>query len=265
MCRTSSRVRSTEGATSLSSTHDTTISSQRQNDCEFETILLAMAGHDLRQPLHVIQYVRDRLDDELRTPSERRLLKLWQGGIDRLNGQLDQLLSALRVREHDKHIELAPVSIDALLREVHREHELDALQRRLQIRVVRSRSWIMSDALLLGAALRNLVGNAIKYTEPGGRILLGCRHFPHLARIDVLDTGIGISEGHMSKIFDAFVRVDATQSEGLGIGLFIVRQATAVLGHRVDVSSVAGRGTRFSILAQSAGASDSSRLEGRQL
>ena len=171
---------------------------------------------------------------------------------------------ALRVREHDKHVQMAPVSVDGLLQEVRREHELDALQKRVRIRVVRSRCWIMSDALLLGAALHNLVGNAIKYTEPGGRILLGCRDFRHLVRIDVLDTGIGISEMHLSKIFDAFVRIDATQDEGLGIGLFIVRQATAVLGHRLDVSSVAGRGTRFSIFAKRACASDPSRPDGRQ-
>jgi signal transduction histidine kinase len=95
--------------------------------------------------------------------------------------------------------------------------------------------------------------------------LLGCRRFRDLARIDVLDTGIGISEKHMSKIFDAFVRVDAAHGQGLGIGLFIVRQATAVLGHRVDVNSVAGRGTRFSIFAKRACASDSSRPDGREL
>lgn len=249
---TSSRPGAIDGASSFSSVQGATASPNAQNGCEFETTLLAMAGHDLRQPLQIIQHVRERLEDGIRTRSELRLLKMCQGAIDQLTGQLDQLLSALRVREHGRHVQLSPVNLEALMQEARREYELAALQKGLKIRVVPTRSWIVSDALLLGAALRNLLGNAIKYTEPGGRILLGCRHFQNSLRIDVIDTGIGISEKHMSEIFEAFTRFDATQGEGLGIGLFIVRQAIAVLGHRVDVSSVAGRGTRFSIFAKRA-------------
>src|SRR5262249_5944086 len=134
----------------------------------------------------------------------------------------------------------------------HREHGATALQKEIQIRVVPTRSWVMSDTLLLGAAIRNLVDNAIKYTPRGGRILLGCRHAGDFVRIDVLDTGIGISDAHMATVFEAFTRLDATQGRGFGIGLFIVRQAIALLGHRIGVSSVAHRGTRFSIFARSA-------------
>jgi two-component system, OmpR family, phosphate regulon sensor histidine kinase PhoR len=230
----------------------TSASPERFDDSDFEATLLAMAGHDLRQPLQVIQNVRERLDNGLRTPSELALLKTCQSAIDRLTGQLDQLLSALRISEHGGHGQLAPVSLEALLRDARREHELAALERGLKIRVMSTRSWILSDALLLGAVLRNLVSNAIKYTEPGGRILLGCRHFQNCVRIDVFDTGIGISEEDMSTIFEAFTRLEAKRGKGLGIGLFIVRQAIAVLGHRIQVSSVVNRGTRFSIVARRA-------------
>jgi signal transduction histidine kinase len=209
-----------------------------------------MAAHDLRQPLQIIQNVRERLDNGLRTPSELALLKLCQNAIDRLTSQLDQLLSALRITEHGGQVQLSPVNLELLLRETRREHELAALEKGLQIRVVSTRSWISSDAFLLGAVLSNLVSNAIKYTEPGGRVLLGCRHFENCVRIDVIDNGIGISARHMSTIFEAFTRVEAARGGGLGIGLFIVRHAIAVLGHHVEVSSVAGRGTRFSIMAR---------------
>jgi len=64
-------------------------------------------------------------------------------------------------------------------------------------------------------------------------------------RIDVCDTGIGIAGEQLSKIFDAFTRLDSTRCDGLGVGLFIVRRAIEVLGHRIDVSSVASRGSRF--------------------
>jgi signal transduction histidine kinase len=110
----------------------------------------------------------------------------------------------------------------------------------------------MSDAFLLAAVFRNIVGNAIKYTNPGGRILIGCRHFGDDIRIDVFDTGIGISGEQMPRIFDAFSRIDSARSDGLGIGLFIVRQAVLLLGHRVDISSTVPRGTRFSVFAKRA-------------
>src|SRR5258706_6076108 len=160
--------------------------------CEFEAILLAMAGHDLRQPLQIIQNVHDRLGDHARTRSELHLLQLGQSAIDRLAQQLDQLLNALRLRDHAKRIQLSPVGLGSLLREACRENQWTALQKGLQIRLVPTASWVMSDAFLLRAVLRNLISNAIKYTEPGGRILLGCRHFEDSVRIDVFDTGIGI-------------------------------------------------------------------------
>jgi two-component system, OmpR family, phosphate regulon sensor histidine kinase PhoR len=220
--------------------------------CQFETTLLAMAGHDLRQSLQVLQNVQDRFNKGSRTSAEFRLLKVNQTAIDRIAKQLDQLLEALRVGEHSRQIHLSPVNLGELLGEALREHRAAALEKGVEIRHVATQSWVMSDSLLLGAVVRNLVGNAIKYTQPGGRILLGCRHAGDVVRIDCLDTGIGISSEHMASVFEAFTRVDATQGKGLGVGLFIVRQAIAILGHRISVSSVAHRGTRFSIFARSA-------------
>jgi two-component system phosphate regulon sensor histidine kinase PhoR len=252
MRRTRCPVRSGEDVQDSFSARSATVLPKEQDGCEFETAILAIAGHDLRQPLQIIRNVQERLDSGMRTRSELHLLGLCQKAIERMTAQLDQLLSALRVRERGRHVELTPVSLESMLRQVGREYEVVALRKGVQIRVVPSRSRIISDALLLSATLANLVSNAVKYTEPGGQVLVGCRHFRNHVRIDVFDTGIGISGAHMEKMFDAFTRGDATQGEGFGVGLFIVRQAIAVLGHRLDVSSVAGRGTQFSILAKRA-------------
>jgi len=128
-----------------------------------------------------------------------------------------------------------------------RASEHDALTKGVSIHMVSSGATIVSDSLLLGAALRNLVSNAIKYTQPGGRILLGCRHSSSEIRMDVYDTGIGIPGENISRIFEAFTRLDTAQCDGLGIGLFIVRQALGILGHRIDVASTPCRVSRFSI------------------
>lgn len=116
-----------------------------------------------------------------------------------------------------------------------------------------TRSAVMSNPVLLEGVLRNLVRNAVKYTEPGGRILIGCQRVKDDIRIDAYNTGVGMAPQHLPQIFEAFQRVDTTLTEGLGIGLVVMRRAVALLGHRVEVRSAPGRGSRFSVFARAAG------------
>src|SRR6267142_5747044 len=220
-----------------------------QRTTDFQAVLLAMAGHDLRQPLQIIQSSHELLGIGIRTKSEQRLLQRGQHAIDRLIGQFDQLLGAARLYEHSKEAKLSPVALEPLFRQAYHENEESALQKGIDIRVCPTGASVMSNAVLLNGILRNLVSNAIKYTEPNGRILIGCRRSGLNVRIDVCDTGIGIAGEQLSRIFEAFTRLDSTQCDGLGVGLFIVRRAIEVLGHRIDVRSAASRGSRFSIFA----------------
>jgi signal transduction histidine kinase len=223
-----------------------------QRPLDFESVLLAIAGHDLRQPLQVIQGAHELLGLGVRTESELRLLRSGQSAIDRLTDQLDQLLAAVRLRDHAEGVKLTPVPVGPLFREACHENEIAALRKGVRIRMVETTATIHSNALLLGAILRNLVSNAIKYAQPGGCILLGCRHVGQSIRIDVYDTGIGIAGDQMPQIFEAFTRLDPARRDGLGIGLFIVRQAAGLLGHRVDINSTPAQGSRFSIFATKA-------------
>jgi len=220
-----------------------------QRTTEFQAVLLAMAGHDLRQPLQIIQSSHELLGIGIRTQSEQDLLQTGQHAIDRLSGQLDQLLGAVRLYEHSKGAKLSPVALEPLFRQACYENEESVLQKRIDMRVCPTGAYVMSNAVLLNGILRNLISNAIKYTEPKGRVLIGCRRSGQNVRIDVCDTGIGITDEQLSRIFEAFTRLDSTRCAGLGVGLFIVRRAIEVLGHRIDVSSVASRGSRFSIFA----------------
>jgi two-component system phosphate regulon sensor histidine kinase PhoR len=222
---------------------------QPQGTCTFEAVLLAIAGHDLRQFLQVIQVSHDLLGRELRSTSELRHLRSSQRALDLLNEQLSQLLTALRMQLHAKAAKLEPVRVRLLLKQACQENEAAAQRKGINLRVVSSSALIMSDSLLLGAALRNLVSNAIKYTKAGGRIIVGCRRRGPGVRIDVCDTGIGISGEQMPKIFEAFTRLDTERNDSLGIGLFIVRHAVGLLGHRIEVASTPERGSRFSIFA----------------
>ena len=168
---------------------------------EFESVLLAIAGHDLRQPLQVLQNAREFLGRGVRTRSELRLLQLVQSAIDRLRDQLDELVAALQLRGGARGIKLTSVLVGPLLQQAIYENEVAALMKGVRVRTVPTSATIESNALLLGTVLRNLVSNAIKYTRPGGRVLVGCRHTDQRIRIDVYDTGIGITGDQMPRMF----------------------------------------------------------------
>jgi two-component system, OmpR family, phosphate regulon sensor histidine kinase PhoR len=218
----------------------------------FEAMLLAIAAHDLRLPLQVLRSVHERLGVGVRTNSELGLLQRAENAVDRLGEQLKQLVSALLLYEQSNVLRLSPICLDPLLWQACRDHEEIAAKNGISIRVVPTRISIVSNTLLFGTIITNLVSNAVKYTQPGGRVLLGCRRFGQSVRIDVLDTGDGIADNGIPRPFETFSRLDFSHSGGLGIGLLIVRQAVKILKHRMEVSSAAGRGSRFSVVAMRA-------------
>jgi signal transduction histidine kinase len=97
--------------------------------------------------------------------------------------------------------------------------------------------------------LRNLIRNAIDYTPAGGRVFVTPRRSESELCIEVRDTGVGIRANTLSTIFRAFQRADESRADGLGLGLFIVKQAADLLGHRVEVRSAEGRGSCFTVVA----------------
>ena len=224
-----------------------------QRASDFQAALLGMAGHDLRQPLQVIQSAYEWLGSRVGATSERQRLERGERAIARLTEQLDRLVGALRLYEHTRSLQVGSVQLAPLLWKVGRENEDAATDKGVELAVCRTSAAVMSNSVLLDGILRNLVRNAVKYTEPGGRILVGCRRCGDEFRIDVYDTGIGMAPEHLPRIFEAFQRIDSTGTDGLGIGLFVVRRAIELLGHRIEVRSVPSRGSRFSVYARVAG------------
>ncbi|HSV28681.1 MAG TPA: ATP-binding protein, partial [Candidatus Omnitrophota bacterium] len=108
---------------------------------------------------------------------------------------------------------------------------------------------VRSDPALLSRIVQNLMSNAVRYTRRG-RILLGCRRQGRSLSIEVWDTGIGIPEDRRADIFDEFTQLgnpERDRSQGLGLGLAIVKRLAGLLGHRVAVRSVPGKGSVFSV------------------
>ena len=219
-----------------------------QRASDFQAAIIGMAGHDLRQPLQIIQGTYELLRARCGM-SEQVWLDRGEQAIGRLTDQLDCLLGAIRLYESAKTLQMTPVALAPLFWQVCNENEDSALRRGVELRACSTEARVMSNPVLLGSILRNLVTNAVKYTEAGGRVLIGCRRSGSDVRMDVCDTGIGIRPEYLRRIFDAFARVDSGRCEGLGMGLFVVRRAAELLAHRIEISSTVSQGSRFSVFA----------------
>jgi len=223
-----------------------------QIESGFLATLLAMAGHDLRQPLQLITSAHDVLATMLRDKEQREELARAGDATGQLAGMLSQLIDALQLQERPRENLRAPVLLWPVLDDLVAEFGDPARRKGIAFRVTTARGTASSHPVLLTSILRNLVRNAIDYTPRGGRVFVAShRRGPEL-RIEVRDTGAGIRRSALATIFEAFQRADETRADGLGLGLFIVKRATDLLGHRVEVQSVEGRGSRFTVVARAA-------------
>jgi two-component system phosphate regulon sensor histidine kinase PhoR len=221
---------------------------------EFQTTIVGMLGHDLRQSLQIIQGTYGLLRSRLEEMPQHAWLDRGERAVTKLTEQLNCLVDAFYLAELDNTLKVSPVGLGPLFQRLRHENEDAAGQSGIDIRAISTNAHVVSNPVLLGCILRNLLTNAVRYTPPGGRILIGCRRKGREIRIDVCDTGIGIPEDQLLRIFESFTRLAPERSNGLGIGLAIVRRALEMLGHRIEVRSVVGKGSVFSIYAPAAAA-----------
>lgn len=124
-----------------------------------------------------------------------------------------------------------------------------ARERSISLRIVPTAATVLADRTLVGRIVQNLVSNAIKYTMPGGKVLVGLRRRGARLRLDVIDTGIGFNRDQHRLLFAEFSRLErgARMAQGLGLGLSIVQRLVAALGLALEVDSQERRGSRFSL------------------
>jgi signal transduction histidine kinase len=208
--------------------------------------LMAVAGHDLKQPLQVMVIAIDRIRNKLTDAKDRERLGLAIDAGMRMAEELDRLAetSVLQTGLGVPKLSRFPVS-DIFESIVHSWH-LHAEAKGLRLVVLPCHAQIVSDPGMLRAIIGNLVGNAIKYTARG-RVLVGCRKRGNFLSIEVLDSGSGIPAEQFGAIFDAFHQIHPA-SEGLGLGLSIVRRTAEALGHPIALKSDLARGSHFTVL-----------------
>lgn len=210
---------------------------------------LAMASHDLRQPLHALGLFVAQLRTPLNSGERTKAIEQVDAARKEMDEMFNSLLDISRLDAGMLTSKITEFPIAHLLRKLETTFDQATREKGIQLRIRRSNAWVRSDAMLLERILLNLVSNAVRYTLRGG-IIVGCRRRGETLRIEVWDTGPGIPEDQKQNIFGEFFQVPAQErnrSGGLGLGLAIVDRLRLLLNHHIDLASRVGRGSRFAI------------------
>ncbi|TCP07690.1 hybrid sensor histidine kinase/response regulator [Caldimonas thermodepolymerans] len=214
-----------------------------------KTRFLASASHDLRQPLVTIGLLVGMVKDSSVSPPPqvRKLLDRLDEAVGAMEGLLTGLLDLSQLESGSVTPHRAPVRVSDLFDAIEVHEQPAAAMKGLRLRLRPTALVVESDPVMLDRIVRNLVGNAVKYTREGG-VLVAARRRGDRVRIEVYDTGIGIAPEHQEAIFQEFVQLNNPQRErsrGMGLGLAIVQRSAAMLGHPVGLRSQPGQGSCF--------------------
>lgn len=212
---------------------------------------LAAASHDLRQPLHALALFAADLQRQVRSGNHQDLPRLAeQIGVSTttLGQLLDSLLDISRLDVAGIKPDIRPFALAPLFERLSASFRRPALDKNLRLRIRPNPYWTETDPMMLERMIGNLISNAIRYTQPGGRILVAARKRHGQLEIEVRDSGIGIAPQHQAAIFGEFYQVGNAAREhnkGLGLGLSIIERLSRALDIPVDLRSRIGEGSTF--------------------
>lgn len=232
--------------------HDVT--QLRQAD-EVRRDFVANVSHELRTPLSILRgYIETLLDDpDTSAPELARVLEVMKKHSDRLGVLVDDLLTLAQLESASPNLQLSDVRLSELFAAIIRDWARKFAEKKLSIDVgvAPDLPLIQADETRLQEILYNLLDNALKYTPPGGKIRLQAQRVGHEIALSVSDSGVGIPEADLPRIFERFYRADKTRSRelgGTGLGLSIVKHIAQLHGGRVEAESEPERGTTIRVL-----------------
>jgi signal transduction histidine kinase len=217
---------------------------------------LAVMSHELRTPLNAIigygSLLRDGIPDPA-TPGQRQQIERIGASAKHLLALIDEVLTLSRLELGRERITPTAIGVATLVEEAAAMMEPEAHKKGLTLSIVvpEQEVTMVTDTGKLRQALVNLLGNAVKFTDHG-EVCIRASYEPEaeLVLFEVEDTGIGIDEQHLPRVFDAFWQVDQAPTRrvgGTGLGLHVTRRLVRLLGGEVAARSTVGRGSCFSI------------------
>jgi signal transduction histidine kinase/ActR/RegA family two-component response regulator len=210
---------------------------------------LAAASHDLRQPVHALSLFAAAMRPRVTDPEAVRMLDHIDTSVQAMGGLFNGLLDISRLDAGVVEVNAEAFAIHPLLERICRDNASQAEAKHVELRLRPSRAAVFSDPLLMERVVRNIVANAIAYTDRG-KVLVGCRRRGRSLIVQVWDTGRGIAPDEQARIFQEFYQVGNSERDrgrGVGLGLAIVKRLTALLNHPLSLRSTVGRGSVFSI------------------
>jgi len=213
-----------------------------------KTRFLASASHDLRQPIHTLSLFGAALTMRPLDGQSREIAQHMNAALQALASQLDALLDISKLDAGIVRVNQSVIKLRGFLERMCKEFEPAARGKELQIAVECPRdSFVETDQSLFERVIRNLLDNAIKYTD-SGRVSLRVTSEGSDLVIAVADSGRGIPEAEQTRVFEEFYQLDNPErdrSRGLGLGLAIVRRLTDLMRIRMEMRSLPGTGTTF--------------------
>lgn len=215
-----------------------------------KSTFLAAASHDLRQPVHALGLFVGALRAVDMDDEARRLVKQIEASVAAMDGLFSALLDISRLDAGIVEVRRRPFAIAPFLERICRDYVQDAETKGLTLVWKRYRALVDTDPVLLERILRNLVSNAVRYTQHG-RIVVGCRRRRAHIAIQVWDTGPGIAPDQQERVFQEYYQIgnpERDRAKGLGLGLAIVRRLSQLLDCALTLRSEPGRGSCFEIV-----------------
>ena len=214
-----------------------------------KTRFLAAASHDLLQPINAAKLMISTLLEITYETELHEMMERLEGAFGSAEQLLHSLLDISRLETADPDtVSPADVSLASLVAGIQGDQTLVAESKNVRLDVVLCSEIVNSDPVYLLRSIQNLVVNAIQYTEPGGRVLVGCRRRGDKVVLQVWDTGIGIARKDQERVFEEFTRAENVPLvSGMGLGLSVVDRACRLLGHKLSLRSKPGMGSVFSI------------------
>ena len=210
--------------------------------------LISDISHQARTPMANILLYADLLEETDLTDAQRARLTPLRDQAEKLRFLIENLIRSSRLETGILQLAPAAGSVDALMEQAAGEAGAAAAAKGVALTVRPGRAGACFDPRWTPEALYNLVDNAVKYTPPGGSVVLSAALTDSFCRVDVADTGPGIPESEQAAIFGRFARGAAARgTEGLGIGLYLARQIAAGQGGYIRVKSAPGQGSVFSL------------------
>jgi signal transduction histidine kinase len=214
-----------------------------------KTRFLAAASHDLLQPLNAARLYTATLLERAGGAELGSLARSIEASLNAVEEIMSALLDMSRIDSGALKPQPAPFRVRDLIQKIAVEFAPAASEKSIRLNLVDSSAVAHADRAMVARIVQNLVSNAIKYTRPGGEVLVGCRRRGNRIRLDVIDTGIGFSRDQHGLLFAEFSRLEqgARMAQGLGLGLSIVERLVSAMALTIDLQSVEGKGSRFSL------------------